>query len=297
MKFVTFLLIIAAFFSCQSQPKDIVADGAVLTKISNDFTFTEGPAVDSKGDVYFTDQPNNRIMKYSTNGELTTWMQPSGRSNGMYFDKDDRLWSCADEKNELWIIDRNQELEVLLDSYKGGKLNGPNDLWIAPDGGVFFTDPFYKRPWWDRDTTQQDGQCVYYLSPDGGELKRIVEDLKQPNGIIGTSNGQLLYIADIGDNKTYQYKIEADGQLSGKTLFCEKGSDGMTIDDQGNIYLTHRGGVFVYNKKGDPIRQIEVDEPWTANVCFGGKDMKTLFVTAKTAFYSLRMNVKGVRNW
>jgi len=297
MKFVTFLLIIAAFFSCQSQPKDIVADGAVLTKISNDFTFTEGPAVDSKGDVYFTDQPNNRIMKYSTNGELTTWMQPSGRSNGMYFDKDDRLWSCADEKNELWIIDRSQEVEVLLDSYKGGKLNGPNDLWIAPDGGVFFTDPFYKRPWWDRDTTQQDGQCVYYLSPDGGELKRIVEDLKQPNGIIGTSNGQLLYIADIGDNKTYQYRIEADGQLSGKTLFCEKGSDGMTIDDQGNIYLTHRGGVFVYNKKGDPIRQIEVDEPWTANVCFGGKDMKTLFVTAKTAFYSLRMNVKGVRNW
>jgi len=297
MKFVTFLLIIAAFFSCQSQPKDIVADGAVLTKISNDFTFTEGPAVDSKGDVYFTDQPNNRIMKYSTNGELTTWMQPSGRSNGMYFDKDDRLWSCADEKNELWIIDRSQEVEVLLDSYNGGKLNGPNDLWIAPDGGVFFTDPFYKRPWWDRDTTQQDGQCVYYLSPDGGELKRIVEDLKQPNGIIGTSNGQLLYIADIGDNKTYQYKIEADGQLSGKTLFCEKGSDGMTIDDQGNIYLTHRGGVFVYNKKGDPIRQIEVDEPWTANVCFGGKDMKTLFVTAKTAFYSLRMNVKGVRNW
>jgi len=297
MKFVTFLLIIAAFFSCQSQPKDIVADGAVLTKISNDFTFTEGPAVDSKGDVYFTDQPNNRIMKYSTNGELTTWMQPSGRSNGMYFDKDDRLWSCADEKNELWIIDRSQEVEVLLDSYKGGKLNGPNDLWIAPDGGVFFTDPFYKRPWWDRDTTQQDGQCVYYLSPDGGELKRIVEDLKQPNGIIGTSNGQLLYIADIGDNKTYQYKIEADGQLSGKTLFCEKGSDGMTIDDQGNIYLTHKGGVFVYNKKGDPIRQIEVDEPWTANVCFGGKDMKTLFVTAKTAFYSLRMNVKGVRNW
>lgn len=296
MRYLLILIFATAIFSCNSQPQDIIAEGAELIKISNEFDFTEGPAVDSRGNIYFTDQPNNRIMKYSIEGELTTWMQPSGRSNGMYFDKNDQLWSCADEKNELWIIDQDQQVEVLLDSYNGGKLNGPNDLWIAPNGDVFFTDPFYKRPWWDRDTTQQDGQCVYYLPADRSDLVRIIDDLKQPNGIIGTPDGKMLYVADIGDNKTYSYQLGTNGQLSGKKLFCEKGSDGMALDELGNVYLTHKGGVFVFNPSGQQIKLIEVNEPWTANVCFGGPGMKSLFITAKTAFYSIRMNVKGVRS-
>ena len=293
MKYLIALFFITAILSCNSQPQDIVVESAELIKISNEFEFTEGPIADSRGDVYFTDQPNDRIMKYSIEGQLSTWMQPSGRSNGMYFDKDDNLWSCADEKNELWIIDQDQQVEVLLDSYQGGKLNGPNDLWIAPDGSVFFTDPFYKRPWWDRDTTQQDGQCVYYLSPDQNELIRIIDDLKQPNGIIGTIDGKTLYVADIGDNKTYSYQIGANRQLSGKKLFCEKGSDGMTLDELGNLYLTNRHGVTIFNKDGEQIEQIATGAGWTANVCFGGADMKKLFVTAMDGLYTIRMNVKG----
>jgi gluconolactonase len=281
-------------WSCQSKPRDIVAAGAEPVKISGEFKFTEGPASDSEGNVFFTDQPNDRIMKYDVTGELTTWMQPAGRANGLCFDAHDNLWACADEKNELWIINKQKEVTVLLDSYNDAKLNGPNDIWVAPDGSAFFTDPFYKRPWWDRDSTQQDGQCVYYLPPVKADPTRVIDDLKQPNGIIGTPDGKKLYVADIGDNKTYSYDIGPEGDLSNKKVFCEKGSDGMTIDEDGNLYLTHRGGVFVFNSEGQQIKLIEVDEPWTANVCFGGEDMKTLFITAQTGFYSVRMNVKGV---
>jgi len=294
MKPLIYFLAVCIIFSCQSQPAEVVQDGASLIKISGEFQFTEGPASDSKGNVFFTDQPNNRIMKYNTDGVLTTWMQPSGRSNGLCFDADDNLWSCADEKNELWIIDQNQKIEVLLDSYNGGKLNGPNDIWVAPNGGAYFTDPFYKRRWWNRDTTQQNGQCVYYLPPDKSKLIRIIDDLKQPNGIIGSSDGKSLYVADIGDDKTFVFDILNNGEVSSKRLFCEKGSDGMTLDDRGNLYLTHKGGVFVFNPKGEQVTIIEVNEPWTANVCFGGKDMSTLFITAQTGFYSIKMNVKGI---
>jgi gluconolactonase len=294
MKSSLYFLAFCLFFNCRSQPADIVADGAKPIKISGEFKFTEGPASDSYGNVYFTDQPNDRIMKYTTQCELDTWMQPAGRSNGLCFDKNDMLWSCADENNELWTIDQNQKVEVLLDSYNKAKLNGPNDIWLAPNGGAYFTDPFYKRPWWDRDTTQQDGQCVYYLPPERDNLIRVIDDLKQPNGIIGTQDGKVLYVADIRDNKTYVYDILNNGEISNRRLFCEKGSDGMTIDERGNVYLTHKGGVFVFNPKGQQIKLIAIDEPWTANVCFGGKDMKTLFITAQTGFYSLKMNVKGV---
>ena len=276
------------------QNNDIVQDGAVVEELAGDFKFTEGPASDAEGNVYFTDQPNDRIMKWSINDQLTTWMQPSGRSNGLCFDVQGNLWSCADENNELWIIGMDKEVQVVLNSYNNGLLNAPNDIWVAADGSAFFTDPFYKRTWWDRDTTQQDGQCVYYLPSDKGELIRVIDDLKQPNGIIGTANGKMLYVADIKDNKTYSYSIGNNGTLSDKKLFCEKGSDGMTLDNLGNLYLTNAGGVFVFNQEGQQIKNIKIDEPWTANVCFGGSDMKSLFITAKSGLYRIRMNVKGV---
>jgi len=295
MRILSFFIIFIGSISCNSaQQKDIVQEGASLEKLAGDFEFTEGPASDSKGNVYFTDQPNDRIMKWSTNDELTTWMQPSGRSNGLCFDSEDNLWACADEKNELWIIDKDKEVKVLFDRYNNVKLNGPNDVWLASDGSAFFSDPFYKRPWWDRDTTQQDGQCVYYLPPDKRQLIRVIDDLRQPNGIIGSPDGKLLYVTDIADKKTYSYTINSNGQLSNKNLFCEMGSDGMTLDNQGNLYLTNGGGVFVFNPDGKQIKNIKIDEPWTANVCFGGSDMKSLFITAKSGLYRIRMNVKGV---
>jgi gluconolactonase len=127
----------------------------------------------------------------------------------------------------------------------------------------------------------------------GKALKIAAENFKKPNGIIGTPDGKYLYIADIGDNKTYRFNIETDGSLTNRQLFVEQGSDGMTIDNRGNIYLTG-DGITVYNAEGNKIRHIPVPAGWTANVCFGGKNKNQLFITASESLYVLDMNVKGV---
>ena len=270
----------------------VIEPGAKVEKLAGEFQFTEGPTADAAGNVYFTDQPNNRIMKWSVDGQLSTFLQPAGRANGMCFDRQGQLIACADEKNELWSIDPNGKATVLLDGYQDKRLNGPNDVWIRPDGAMYFTDPFYKRPWWQHSEMPQDGQHVYFFVPSSGKLVRVVDSLKQPNGIIGTADGKTLFVADIGDRKTYKFEIQPDGQLTNKQLFCELGSDGMTIDAERNLYLTGRG-VSVFDKTGKKIDQIDVPESWTANVCFGGADRKTLFITASKGLYSVRIRFKG----
>lgn len=271
----------------------IIAEGAQLEKLADGFAFTEGPASDAKGNVYFTDQPNDRILKWSLDGKLSTFLHPCGRSNGLCFDAKGDLWACADEKNALWRIAPAGKVTVVRKEYQNKLFNGPNDLWFRPDGGLYFTDPFYKRDYWKRGPMEQECQGVYYLAPDRKKLTRVVGDLKQPNGIIGTPDGKTLYVTDLGAQKTYAYTIQRDGSLGGRRLFCELGSDGMTIDNEGNIYLTGRG-VTVFDKNGRQIEQIAVPEAWTANVCFGGKDRHTLFITASKGLYGLRMRVRGV---
>lgn len=274
---------------------NVVLPGVTVKKLADGFKFTEGPAVDKDGNVYFTDQPNDRIWKWSADtGELSTFLEPTGRANGLYFDQSGNLLSCSDMDNEIWQIDLDGNHIVLVADFQGKKLNGPNDLWVRPDGGIYFTDPLYKRDYWTRDPEmQQDGQHVYYLSPDRKKLTRVADDLEQPNGIIGTPDGKKLYVADIRAGKTYVYDIQPDGKLANKNLFTSMGSDGMTIDEDGNIYLTGKG-VTVFNPAGEQIAHIPVDAGWTANVCFGGKDGKTLFITASECLYSIEMNVKGI---
>jgi gluconolactonase len=273
---------------------DLIAKNAVLTKLSDQYSFTEGPAADKKGNIYFTDQPNNRIMKWSVNGELSVYMENAGRANGLYFDREGNLLACADEKNEIWKIDQNKKITVVVNDFEGKRLNGPNDLWVDPKGGIYFTDPFYKRDYWKHTSKEIEKECVYYLSPDKSKITNVANDLVKPNGIIGTSDGKALYVADIEANKTYSYTINNDGSLGEKTLFTESGSDGITIDEFGNIYLTGKG-VTIFNPKGEKIAHIDVPEPWTANVCFGGKKFKTLFITAGKAVYTLEMTVRGMK--
>lgn len=272
---------------------DIIAPGAKVELLADGFKFTEGPACDAEGNVLFTDQPNDAIHEWSVDGKLSTFMQPCGRSNGLCFDAEGNLWACADEKNELWCISPDKKVEVVVKDYQGKLINAPNDLWIRPDGGIYFSDPFYKRSYWNRGPSEQDVQAVYFLTPDRKNLIRVIDDLMQPNGVIGTPDGKNLYVADIKDKKTYSYAIHEDGTLSEKKLFCEMGSDGMTIDNEGNVYLTGRG-VTVFNPQGKQIAHIPVDAGWTANVCFGGKDRQTLFITAKEYLFGLQMRVKGV---
>lgn len=272
----------------------IIADGAKLQLISDQFSFTEGPAVDKNGNIFFTDQPNNKIWKYDTDGKLSVFMDSAGRSNGMYFDKKGNLITCADEHNQIWRIAPNGKVTVLLTDLNGLHFNGPNDLWIHPtNGAIYFTDPYYQRDYWTRKSPEITGQKVYYLQKSKAPVV-VADNLVQPNGIIGTPDGKYLYVADIKANKTFKYNIAADGSLTNQTLFAPKGSDGMTIDNMGNIYLTGKG-VTVYDPQGKLIEHIDVPGAWTANITFGGKMKNILFITASKAVYILEMKVKGVQ--
>ncbi|MDR3715028.1 MAG: SMP-30/gluconolactonase/LRE family protein [Puia sp.] len=261
--------------------------------ISRQFSFTEGPAVDAAGNIFFTDQPNDRIWEYDTSGRLSIFLEKAGRSNGMYFDKSGSLITCADGKDELWSVSPDKKITVLVDNFKGHRLNGPNDCWVDPSGGIYFTDPYYQRPYWDRTHSDLDGEKVYYLPPGSKEPVIADGDLMQPNGIVGTPDGRYLYVADIKAGKTYRYRIRSDGSLGARKLFVSMGSDGMTLDARGNVYLTGKG-VSVFDRHGKKIDQIDIPEDWTANVCFGGKDRRDLFITASAAIYIVRMPVKGV---
>lgn len=270
----------------------LVEDGAGLQKLAGDFSFTEGPTVDAEGNVFFTDQPNNRILKWSAGGGVTTFLEPAGRSNGLCFAADGVLIACADERNELWAIRPDGTHTVLAGGHEGRRLNGPNDVWAHPDGSLYFTDPFYRRRWWTHTEQPQDGQHVYRLAPDRRTLTRVAADLTQPNGITGTPDGKTLYVADLGVQRTYAYAIRPDGTLADRRLVCGEGSDGMTLDEEGRLYLTGRG-VMIYEPSGRLVQRIEVPESWCANVCFGGPDRRTLFITASRGLYAIRLKTRG----
>jgi gluconolactonase len=286
----TFIL---CLFITNTPDTGIVADGATPQLIARTFSFTEGPTPDKKGNIYFTDQPNNKIWKYGTDGSLSIYLDSAGRSNGLYTDKKGNLLSCADEQNQIWSIDSRKKITVLVNDLDGKKLNGPNDLWGAPNGNIYFTDPYYQRKWWTRTKPEMEKEKVYVWIRSSGKIMPLVDSLQRPNGIVGTADGKYLYVADIKGNKTYRYAINKDGSLSNGQVFVNIGSDGMTIDNQGNVYLTGRG-VTVFNRQGQQIAHIAIPEKWTANVAFGGKKKNRLFITASEAVYVLDMKVKGI---
>ncbi|RYE12294.1 MAG: SMP-30/gluconolactonase/LRE family protein, partial [Sphingobacteriaceae bacterium] len=249
---------------------------------------------DKNGNVFFTDQPNNTIWKYNTRSKLSLFMDSAGRSNGMYFDKRGNLISCADEQNQLWAIAPNKKITILVTTFAGKALNGPNDVWIdRSTGGLYFTDPYYQREYWTRKSPEIAGMKVYYLAAGTTEPIVVSDLLKKPNGITGSPDRKYMYVADIDGNKTYQFTRAADGLLTNAKVLINQGSDGMTVDSQGNIYLTGKG-VTVYNSSGSKIAHIDVPEPWTANLCFGGKKRNQLFITASKAIYILQMKATGV---
>ena len=288
--YVLMMLFVVVVAGSSVEAASVVVSGAKVEKLAGGFRFTEGPAADAKGNIFFSDIPNNRIHKGALDPGapgLSTFRENSGGSNGLYFDKKGNLLACEGGGRRLISIDPQGNVTVLADKYQNKRFNSLNDLWIDPKGGIYFTDPRYGN----RDGMEQDGEHVYYLSPDRKKLIRVIDDMVRPNGVIGTPDGTLLYVADHGGKKTFAYKINSDGTLSNKKLFAPEGSDGMTIDNEGNIYLTTRV-VAVYNKNGEKIETIKVPEG-PANVCFGGPDKRTLFITARTSLYSVRMRVKA----
>jgi gluconolactonase len=289
-RFVITLVLAATGIGPAQESINIVAAGAEMKKLAGDFQFTEGPAADAQGNVCFVDIPTNRILKWSVaDGKLSTFLENSGGANGLYFDKDGNLLACQGSERRLVSISPKGEVTVLADKYEGKRFNSPNDLWIDPNGGVYFTDPRYGS----RDGMEMEGEHVYFLTPDRKKVIRVVSDMVRPNGVIGTPNGRRLYVADEGGKKTWSYRINGDGTLSDKQLFADQGSDGVTIDARGNVYLTGKS-ITVYSRRGEKVAEIAVPES-PANLTFGGPDNRTLFITARTSLYSIPTEVRGAR--
>ena len=274
--------------SCLGQTVNIaeLVDGKIK-QLAGGFKFTEGPAADDRGNVYFTDIPNARILVWTIGGELKTHREKSGKANGLYFTPKGSLLACEGGARRITSQSPQGKVKILTETYGEKKYNSPNDLWLDAWGGIYFTDPRYGS----QEGTEQDGFHVYYISPKGQKVTRVIDDHVKPNGIIGTADNKTLYVADAGGNKTYAYRITGPGEISNKKLFCESGSDGMTLDHAGNLYLT-TSSIRVFNSAGKDLGSIAVPEG-PANVTFGGKNYSTLFITAKTGLYSIKMKVHG----
>lgn len=292
-KYFALIFLISISFFLSAQMKNPIFEQGNLKLISSQFKFTEGASVDKEGNVFFTDQPNDKIWRYDLNGKLSIYMDKSGRANGTYFDKKGNLIVCADEHNQIWSIDRNKKVTILFSDFEGKKVNGPNDIWLDEKGGIYFTDPYYQRDYWQRKSPEIVKENVFYL-PKGQTKALIVDaDIVKPNGIVGTPDGKYLYVADRKADVTYKYQIEKDGSLTNRKQIINQGSDGMTLDNQGNIYLTGKG-VDVYKPSGEKIAHLDVPEEWCGNICFGGRNKDILFITASKSLYTLPTNVKGV---
>ena len=287
--FFAFLLIVNCSSKKSIISNDLVKKDAEIVLVSNQFSFTEGPASDAFGNVYFTDQPNDKIYvwNWKTN-QIEEFLDKTGRANGTFFDQKGNLLTCSDENGEIWKINEDGVAEVLTISFEGKRLNGPNDLWVDENNGIYFTDPLYVRDYWKNFKQEIPEKNLYYRNSDGKIIK--LDTFTQPNGIVGSQKFKKLYVSDIDAHKTYVYDIQGDGKLTNKKLFCNLGSDG----NLGNLYITGNG-VTVFNNNGEQIHHISVPENWTANVTFGGENFSTLFITASKSVYTLKMNVSGIK--
>lgn len=263
-----------------------------IEKLADGFKFTEGPAVDSKGNIYFTDIPDNLILIWTLDNNLDTFRINSGHANGLYFDKDENLLACEGEKGQITSTSPDGEYIPIATGFNGIRFNQPNDIWPDGKGGIYFSDPRYGA---DNYKLPQDGMHVFYINPINRSVIRVCDDFEKPNGIIGTPDGKTLYITDNQAGKTYSYDIQEDGSLKNKTLFVDLGCDGMTIDIAGNVYLTPNGknSIDIFSPKGELIESINIPEK-PSNICFGGKDRNQLYITARTSIYRVEMDTKGV---
>jgi gluconolactonase len=294
-----------------------------LDTIQKGFSFTEGPAVDKWGNVFFTDQPNDKIYRWSAvTGNISLFLTGTGRSNGMAFDKQGNLIAMADMHGEVWKIRPNGSHEVLINNYKGKLLNGPNDVWINPNtGGMYITDPIFPRGYWDAGDPRQQGWppthseqapsgkggYVYYLAPGAHSLVRVTtEDMGWdsdgwPNGVVGTPDGKKLYVnkwaPDINTAGTWVFDIKPNGKLANMKKFIDMGGDGMSMDERGNIYISNSYGVTAFDPKGNKIFNVPTGGGATNND-FAGQNNKLLFITGNVdRVTSLKMNVEGVEKF
>ncbi len=276
-----------------SQNSRLIRAGAEVIEIQTGFGFLEGPVADDRGNLFFTDIDNNRIHRLDQQGTIAVIYEPSNHANGLALDWNGELLICEQSGQRLTSLDGQGNLKVLVEAHDGEPFNSPNDLWLHRNGSIYFTDPRYRYP---AGEPSQPGEYVYYLSPDRHTLMPVLTDLPKPNGIVGTEDGAQLYVASTELQKVFRYDINKDFTLSNRIEFADQGSDGMTLDERGNLYLTWAGKVSIYSPAGELLEEITVPQN-PANVGFGGPNGRTLFITARSGLYSLWMNVASSRGF
>jgi gluconolactonase len=285
-------------FAADEEPKPIPGIGpkGKITKLHTGFKFTEGPAADKQGNVFFSDIPNERIHKVDGKGQLSVFREKSNRANGLKVNAKGEIVACEMAGRVVAISPDGAAARVLADKHDGKPFNAPNDLVIDKTGGVYFTDPSFGAP----KPLPQGKTAVYYIAPDA-KVTRLIDDLTQPNGVILSPDEKTLYVIPTGPAEMMAYAVESPGKIGKGKVFCTlqgkdgkpgTGGDGCTIDTKGNLYITSSIGVQVFDPNGKFLGAIAFPEQ-PANVTFGGADMKTLYVTARTSLYTVPMEATG----
>jgi gluconolactonase len=296
-----FALVVGGVSSAQDKTSDVIAGvgpTGPIKKVHTDFTFTEGPAPGADGVVFFSDIPNEKIHKIDAEGKLTTFREKSNFANGLMVNAKGEIVACEMNGAIVAISADGKERRVIADKYEDKRFNAPNDLVLDKAGGVYFTDPAFRAP----KELPQGKTCVYYADAEG-KVSRLIDDLPNPNGVRLSPDEKTLYVFPSGQKQMMSYPVEGPGKLGKGKVFCELrqakeggngGGDGGTVDLKGNVYVAAATGLQVFDKDGKYLGTIKFPEQ-PSNATFGGKDMKTLYVTARKSVYSCPMEVEGHR--
>lgn len=296
--FLVAVLLAAAAAADGGEPIPGIGPKGEVTKVQGDFKFTEGPAADAKGDIIFSDIPANRQYRLGADGKASIFREPSNHTNGSMFNSEGELVCCEMDGRVVAISPDGKQSRPIAAMYQDKRFNAPNDLVIDSADGVYFTDPHFLAP----EPLPQGVTAVYYAG-GGGLVKRLIDDLKAPNGVILSTDEKTLYVVPSMQEEVMAYPVESPGKLGKGKVFCRlkqpagqqgRGGDGLTIDTKGNLYIATGLGLQVFDHDGKTLGIIEVPEP-PANVTFGGPDFKTLYITARTSLYKAEMEATGHR--
>ena len=291
---ICFSLLIGGIAMGKDLGIDAIVESDSLQQIAKDLRFTEGPVWCPEGYLLFSDIPANTIYKWTPDGKLSVYRSPSGNSNGLTLDRQGRLIACEHGNRRVSRTESDGTIKSIAEKYNGKRLNSPNDVVVKSDGSIYFTDPPYGV---DPAKRELDFQGVYRISPDG-VLTLLVDDFEKPNGLVFSPDEKILYIADTDRKHVKAYDVKPDGTLTNGRIFADlsaerqHGPDGMKVDEKGNLYVTS-GVVWIFDKTGKHLGNIVTPEA-PANCAFGGKDNKTLFITARTSVYKVQLKVKGL---
>jgi gluconolactonase len=285
-----------------SSGQEITIDGigkfGAAEKLYDGFEFTEGPAGDEKGNVYFTDIPPALIYRLDSQGNKEVFTENSGHANGLMVDGGGHLLACQMDGKVVAYDVESKEPTVLAESYNEQRFNAPNDLVIDKTGGIYFTDPLYRAP-----TPLPQGKMAFYYRASDGVITRLGDDLDAPNGIILSPDEKTLYVIPSQQAEMMAYPIESPGVIGEGKVLCtlkqpegqtRSGGDGLTIDSKGNLYITTGLGLQVVSPAGKILGILPVPEH-PANVTFAGPDNKVLYITARTGLYQMSAPIAGHR--